>query len=736
MAIEQNSTITVGSGSDARTFGISKSLNNYTIDELLGIGEWAYSAYNDDEMNANVYSDISTSGTMIDIADGQYASRVVCYPDNQLMSKGYNTNSEGVFFRNVLIYYDVTETNWASSSVNVDAGRFQHYYVVTDIDLQDLVIDALSDPNAVASSYTTMKLGVNDVTIAPFQLYLDQNGELSLNMLLPPVGGRSSTINPNSDLVCYSALYGNWSVYTASGGYGRNIKDQMPFHFFNPNHVDYPFQDSRIPGTQVLTDADKLIQCVKTDAPDTPARFHFQYKVELMDKPYIDSARCGIRFKISDTVYKPIVENGMITGYTDDDSVTSEWDTWENIKDHVTPSVRPSGGGDDDDPSDDQAWGGAYSGAGAFSKFYLCTATDLANLRTWFGGGGGGDPIPDGFDPMGQVIGLLQYPVSISGTALAPDEIIFRSGKTILHTGVNADRSTGGFLHLDCGSVDVPRRMQERGVPFLDFETSLEIYVPFCGTAPLDVQTCVGKTLTCDMYVATATGDVSAIIAAGGHPVAYMSGNMAESLPISSSGYGMYLAACKSTWGNGVSQVMNQLTGGTTSTIKNVNQAALNETLSYGQTGGWGQSELLAESYNNPAIGRGMAGAASVKGAAAIGLATTALNVANAASTGYEQYQRVKNASYTSVSGSFTSCAAWNYPFTPYVKITRPHKQIPTGGKGGYKHTAAIPLVETKTLSGAPGLTTCVNPDVSGISNATAQEKDIIYRALVNGVIV
>lgn len=99
--------------------------------------------------------------------------------------------------------------------------------------------------------------------------------------------------------------------------------------------------------------------------------------------------------------------------------------------------------------------------------------------------------------------------------------------------------------------------MQERGVPFLDFETTLEIYVPFCGTAPLDVQTCVGKTLTCDLYVATATGDVSAVVAAGGHPVAYMSGNMAESLPISSSGYGMYLAACKSTWGNGVSQTLN-----------------------------------------------------------------------------------------------------------------------------------------------------------------------------------
>ena len=443
----------------------------------------------------------------------------------------------------------------------------------------------------------------------------------------------------------------------------------------------------------------------------------------------------GLHFK-ADKIYKPIIEGGYVTGFTDQLTTASDLDNWDGKTKHTVPITPPVPPVPEDDPSDDQAWGGAYSGAGAFSKFYLCTATDLANLRTWFAGGGHGDQIPDGFDPMGQVLGLLQYPVSISGTALAPEEILFRSGKTIVHTGVNADRSTGGFLHLDCGSVEIPRRMQERGVPFLDFETTLEIYVPFCGTAPLDVQTCVGKTLTCDMYVATATGDVSAVIAAGGHPVAYMSGNMAESLPISSAGYGMYLAACKSTWGNGVSQVMNQITGGTTDTIKNVNQAALNETLSYSQTGGWSHSELIAESYNNPVIGRNMAGAASAKGAAVGGLIKTGLNVMNAATTGYEQYQRVKHASYTSVSGSFTSCAAWNYPFTPYVKITRPHKQIPTGGRGDYKHTAAIPLVETRTLSGAPGLTTCVNPDVSGITNATAQEKDIIYRALVNGVIV
>ena len=108
------------------------------------------------------------------------------------------------------------------------------------------------------------------------------------------------------------------------------------------------------------------------------------------------------------------LSESMYLGAMNSAGVTSGvWIRGEDIDDYtgpnkdgsiIHPDFNPSGGGgggDDDDPSDDQAWGGAYSGAGAFSKFYLCTATDLANLRTWFGGGGSGDQIPDGFDPMG-----------------------------------------------------------------------------------------------------------------------------------------------------------------------------------------------------------------------------------------------------------------------------------------------------------------------------------------------
>ena len=732
MAIEQNSTITVGSGSDARTFGISKSLNNYTIDELLGIGEWAYSAYNDSEMNANVYSELTLSGTMIDITERQYASRVTCYPDNRIMSKGYNNNTEGMFFRNVLIYYDVTETNWVASSVNVTAGRFPHYYVVTDIDLQDLVISGMSDPNAVASAYSTMKLGVNDVTIAPFQLYIDQNGELSLNMILPPVGGRSSAINSTADLICYLVSYGNWNVYNASTGGGRNIKNQQPFHFFSPNHVDYPFQDSAIPGTQVLTDADKLIQCIKTDAPSTPARFHYQYKVELMDKPYIDSARCGIRFKISDNLYKPIVENGMITGYTDDDTVQSEWDEWQTIKDHVTPDHRPEpvppGPDYDDDPWSGVSFSGVgVGGAGAFARCYYMTATELANLRTWMSGVG----VPEGFDPMAQIIGLSQVPVALSGDA--PETVQFINSSAVydpgvvsrvVDSGVSTQYSMGKPISYSLGSIDITRRMQERGEPYLDYSCQIELYLPLIGTFSLDTQAVMGRTLEAEAILDPISGTLAAYawVTRDGQklPVAYGSTTIGIDLPITAQQYSMSRAAAK--------QINAQFTASMLSSALTTVTAA-----------------AAAGSASGAAAGR--AGAASGAGiqpasqfnayaqSASIAGSQTAISQSGNIFGAFMEWGRaVRQLSYgnnTAIAGSFGgSMAQWSYPFNAYVKIIRPRYEKPRN----YNHTQGVPCVQTKRIGDCTGLIQCIGADVSGITRATDLERQAIQAALCNGV--
>lgn len=747
MAIEQNSTITVGSGAEARTFGISKSLDQYSLDELLGIGDWAYSAFNDSEMNANVYSDISTSGTMIDIAEGQYASRVVCYPDNQLMSKGYNTNSEGVFFRNVLIYYDVTETNWASSSVNVDAGRFPHYYVVTDIDLQDLVIDALSDPNAVASSYTTMKLGVNDVTIAPFQLYLDQNGELSLNMLLPPVGGRSSTINPLSDLVCYSTSYGNWSVYTASGGGGRNIKDRMPFHFFNPNRVDYPFQDSRIPGTQVLTDADKLIQCVKTDAPNTPARFHYQYKVELMDKPYLDSARCGIRFNIGDVIYKPIVTDGMITGYTDDDTVTSEWDTWETIKDHVTPSERPTPTPPEEDPRDASIYGTYSGGAGVFARCWYCNQNALNSLWLWSGGSDDPDDPqpPEGFSPINSIIGLQLFPVNIPHTGSKTAIVFFNAiaeGDRTVNTHVSDDvyLGDGKTFEIDLGSVTVDAH-HANDWAYLDYDETVELYIPFCGVYNIDTQAVMGKTITAKLYVDPIAGTCTFIATCDNVDVAMGSGSMAVSLPVTANQYSMTLAAINTNRAAARNAAISSATVGAAQV-----GASFASGYSSGYKGAENQMLSVAGSYDDLADIYGAGNPVRIARGAGLrsGLANAATSISNgftSASIGglinsalntRRANKMLASSNNTAVSGSFGgSQDTWRLPMQAYLKTIRYMTKIPNN------HVDVIGKIflQETTLANCSGYTTVANPNLSSLTGfLTTAELTELYGILLNGI--
>ena len=237
--------------------------------------------------------------------------------------------------------------------------------------------------------------------------------------------------------------------------------------------------------------------------------------------------------------------------------------------------------------------------------------------------------------------------------------------------------------------------MKERGIPFLDYESTIELYIPACGTFILDPQTVLGSTLSVKMWLSTSTGECNSIayVTRNGvkAPVAYGSGSLAVPMPVTSVGWGSYLAAV------------------TNANIKYY-FGGLNSMASELQLfGGLETGNQFAEASGLPGIMSSFQGAAQAE-----------QNIAH-----------LKNSSFTSVSGSFGSTAAWNYPFNAYVKITRRHFKKPSN----YAHTRGIPLVETKTLRDCAGFTICVNADVTSI-NATIQEKNMIVEALNNGVIV
>ena len=440
--------------------------------------------------------------------------------------------------------------------------------------------------------------------------------------------------------------------------------------------------------------------------------------------------RAGTYFVNNGELLKPIIKNGIVIGYGETDA-ESEIDDYKDLT-HPVPST-PSGGGgggggDDDDPSDDQLSGGIYGGASGMCNLYYMTSAEIKNLQDWFRGStfSPGIQIPPNFDPSTQLIGLMAFTIELGGS-ITSDTITFRtSDNQAVNTGVSCQKAYGDDLKFDMGTINIPARMQERGVPFLDYSSQIEVYIPFCDVVQLDVQQVIGTTLKCEMWISPATGDVSAMLSSGTHPVAYTSGSCAQQLPISVGSYGA-IAGARLAADNRKSQAVYQAAQNIVKDVTNagaITSAVSNHTAVNGQG--------LVEFSKIPQVqsGTGLAVGAGIKAAGDI--INTALNLTATNLDNKYALQVAKNSAPTHVSGSFGACTSWHFPNYCYVKITRPHFKKPDN----YGHTEAVPVVATKKLSELSGLTTCVNPDVSGIGTATMQELETIKSYLMSGVIL
>lgn len=432
---------------------------------------------------------------------------------------------------------------------------------------------------------------------------------------------------------------------------------------------------------------------------------------------------CGLLFKYGGVTYKPIIENGVIIGYSSDMFVPSEFDKMTNVTGNNISPTPPSPGptpGYDDDPWHGVSFSGVgVGGAGAFANVYYMTSTELANLRSWMNS----INVPEGFDPMQQIIGLSQVPVALSGSS--PENVVFVNSSAVydpgvttraVDTGVATQQSMGTPISYYLGSVDIVRRMQQRGEPYLDYDCQIELYLPLIGMFSLDTQAVMGRTI----YAYAVLDPVSGTLAAYAYvtkdgqnlPVAYGSTTIGVDLPVSAQQLSVSRAALK--------QANAQL--GT---------SLLSSTLSF----------IAAATAGGKGAGTGAKTATgSNNGLAAAGIREAGADYMKASQVGnvfgdFMQWGRtIRQLSYgnnTAISGSFGgSTAQWSYPFTPYVKIIRPRYEKPSN----YAHSQGVPCVQTKTIGSCTGFIQCIGVDVSGISGATDLELQAIQAALSNGI--
>lgn len=430
----------------------------------------------------------------------------------------------------------------------------------------------------------------------------------------------------------------------------------------------------------------------------------------------------GLLFKDNNVIYKPIIEGGLVTGFTSDMDIPSEWDDMTNVTGNNISPTPPSPGptpGYDDDPWKGATFAGTgVGGAGAFAKVYYMTSTELANLRSWMNS----INVPEGFDPMQQIIGLSQVPVALSGSG--PENVVFVNSSAVydpgvttraVDTGVATQQAMGTPISYYLGSVDIVRRMQERGEPYLDYDCQIELYLPLIGMFSLDTQAVMGRTISAYAVLDPVSGTLAAYayVSRDGQnlPIAYGSTTIGVDLPISAQQLSVSRAALKQA------------------------NAQLGASLLSGAL-----TMLAAASSSGKSSGSGAKTSTGSSGLSAAGIREAGSDYMKASQVGnvfgdFMNWGRtIRQLSYgnnTAVAGSFGgSTAQWSYPFTPYVKIIRPRYEKPSN----YAHSQGVPCVQTKTIGSCTGFIQCIGADVSGITGATDLELQAIQAALSNGI--
>lgn len=130
-------------------------------------------------------------------------------------------------------------------------------------------------------------------------------------------------------------------------------------------------------------------------------------------------------------------------------------------------------------------------------------------------------------NPMDAILGLSIVPCAIPAT----------SSKNVtvgnIPTGVSMPVCDGQYLSIDCGSINV----NEYWGAYLDYSpyTKAELYLPYCGIHPIDIDDIMGKAIKVVYHVDILTGACVAYVKCGDSVLYSYIGQCASSIPISGS---------------------------------------------------------------------------------------------------------------------------------------------------------------------------------------------------------
>lgn len=438
-------------------------------------------------------------------------------------------------------------------------------------------------------------------------------------------------------------------------------------------------------GTQYGSNYDHHLQW-----QNNPSGFYAGSVINNEDDLLMLTAICGLKFEYNNVVYKPIVEGGVVTGYTSDMTQTSEWDTWEDIGDHDIPvdphPVPPPPSPDEDNDDPIPVTGAPYSSG--LARYYVTTAGSviLSHISSAMGAWNLKDT---GKDLYKNIISckLIKSPAAIPVSGSEPFTVY---GVTLQYEGsditlpVINDNPTASF-----GSYSIPRKFYD----FRDYApyTKVEIYLPYCGWTVLPSHV-VGRSVSVTYYTDIIAATCKAVVYCGSNVIAEAAGVIGLDIPMVTENAGAKAEAV--TMG----------------------------LLAYGKAGL--QTAL------------GVGAAVATKGKAGVKQAVSGLGDVVSA---YSQTAMAFNQNYTEINGKNGDGCCIAGISAIVIKITRPKygsNTTPPYVPSEYPHSTGYVSMKSAKVGSFTGLLVADNVDTSGISGATDREKQLIKLYLESGIYV
>ena len=222
--------------------------------------------------------------------------------------------------------------------------------------------------------------------------------------------------------------------------------------------------------------------------------------------------------------YKPIITDGMVTGYSTDMNAKSDIDNWEILENHNIPIIPPSSGtGDDIDEIGINDF--PFNYVGGLARYYAIDRFQLDELISDFKKSENGIPL----DAGQFVIGLYQLPVNIPSFCTTSQEKIVL-GKLETNAVGKKLLTVNRKVHL--GEYFISANW---GNNFLDYApyTEIKLYVPFCGIVELPPNLFINSTVSVDMIIDIISGSCKGVVMCNNTFYTSINGSLMCSLPLS-----------------------------------------------------------------------------------------------------------------------------------------------------------------------------------------------------------